>query len=130
MFLSIILVGCSSNIQSSDVEKKEIEFFSVAELNKTVWVDSEKAFDILVKRFEDISSVTDEEFEQLNQYFQKYYDSGYVDMDNAEQLLVFSIKNFEVQIVLQGIGNEDEQNERHKNIQRLYMEIDQMLKEH
>lgn len=134
VLLLVFAAGCSNNNESvslgGESDLKPVELQSVDELNKTVWDDSKKAFEILTKRYNDISSVTDEEHELTEQYFDRYYDSGYVQMENAESLLVHNIYHFEFLQVTSGMGTDDEQKERQNKIQELYMKIEQKFKEY
>ncbi|CEG30035.1 hypothetical protein [Peribacillus simplex] len=123
-----VIAGCGS--ENSGVEKVDSSLQSVDDLNKTVWKDSEKAFNTVVKRYEDISTVTDSESNQLDGYFDKYYESGYLDMENAESHLVTSIYALSVQVTLGSVGTEEEQKENFRDIQETYLEVEQMFKEH
>ncbi|MFE4352453.1 hypothetical protein [Peribacillus butanolivorans] len=125
-----VISGCGSETTGGEKEKVDNSLQSVDDLNKTVWEDSEKAFDTVVKRYEEISTVTDNESNQLDGYFDKYYESGYLDMENAESHLVTSIYALSVQVTLGSIGTEEEQKENFRDIQETYLEVEQMFKEH
>lgn len=131
LILVIFLTGCgiTENANMKNVETNT-ELYSIEELNETVWDDSKKAFDIIIKKYENISNVTDNEHSTLDEYLNKYYESGYVNMENAESLLVRSIYTLSVHVTLQGIGNEVDQREKISDIQKCYMEIEQMFKEY
>lgn len=132
MALSILfLTSCGSpDTTTTGTISPKPELQSVDELNETVWEDSKEAFDILIKQYEENSTVTKDETKRLDSYFEKYYESGYKDNENAESYLVTSIKALDVNINLQGVGNEESQKERLQSIQESYMSLDQKFKEH
>lgn len=132
MALSILfLTSCGSpDTTTTGTISPKPELKSVDELNETVWEDSKEAFDIFIKQYEDSSTVTNDETKRLDSYFEKYYESGYKDNENAESYLVTSIKALDVNITLQGVGNEESQKKRLPSIQESYMSLDQKFKEH
>jgi len=126
-----LLVGCSDETETvlEANEEIEINLYAIDELNATVWDDSKEVFDCLVKILK-FDSITEQERKEYNEYFEKYYDSGYWKMEGAEHSLVLNLHSFKWSIIMRSAGTKDEQKEKARSIEEQYMEIDQRFKEH
>ncbi|MGN7942865.1 hypothetical protein [Metabacillus sp. 22489] len=101
---------------------------SVSELNETVWKDSKEVFDILNGWFEG-EKRTESESNIVDNYIERYYDSGYTEIEGSESYLVTAIYNLYINEFMKNIGEEADQEERINNYKKLYMEVEQKFVE-
>jgi hypothetical protein len=129
LLAAVALSSCSINSDKPVKEKsnEHVVLPNVDELNKTVWQDSKKVFDILNESIENGKYSKDMDF--VEDYMKKYYESGYVDHENAETSLVSNIHALYIFFIGSTSFDGESQKESTESYKKTYAKLDQMFKD-